>query len=237
MVNRFALLTVAALAAAVAGPAAAQPWGYGRGDYGVQGGELELYEHTFYDGRRVVLRGAEPNLIPLGFNDVASSARSRGTWEVCEHVNFQGRCWRIGGEEPNFVAAGFNDTISSARPLGRREDRRERREDRRRDRWDDPYPPNEGRDGRWSDRGRGGDPIVLYEHAGFGGRAQGINGDLSDLRSVGFNDRASSVQVNSGAWRLCSDAYGQGRCVVVDRDADLTALGLNDAVSFVGRVR
>ena len=241
MMRKWALATTALALSATA--AAAQPWGYGRGDYGVQGGELVLYEHTYFQGRPVTLRGPEPNLVPLGFNDVASSARSRGSWEVCEHVGFQGRCWRIGGDEPDFVRMGFNDTISSARPLGGRDDRRDRR--RGVETWGDPHErggrdPNEGRDDRWGggrDSRRGGDPIVLFEHAGFGGRSAGINGDLSNLNAIGFNDRASSVQVNAGAWRLCSDAYGQGRCVVVDRDADLTSLGLNDQVSFVGRVR
>lgn len=228
MFKRLVLASVAAVAA-LAGAAAAQPYGRDRGGYGAQGGELVLFEHVDYRGRPLALRGEEPNLVPLGYNDLASSIRTRGAWEVCEDVYFQGRCWTVDGDQPNLVYAGFNDRISSARPLGRRGGRD--RWDDRRDRYDDRGRPGPDR------RARGGDPIVLYEHAGFGGRAAGINGDLSDLNSIGFNDRASSVQVNAGAWRLCSEAYGQGRCVIVDRDADLTQLGLNDQVSFVGRVR
>jgi hypothetical protein len=64
--------------------------------------------------------------------------------------------------------------------------------------------------------------IVLYSRGGFGGRTLGLDGDIADLRRVGFNDRASSLRVNWGVWEVCRDVNFGGRCVRIDRSvADL----------------
>ncbi|MBS0321890.1 MAG: hypothetical protein JSR18_15200 [Proteobacteria bacterium] len=75
--------------------------------------------------------------------------------------------------------------------------------------------------------------VTFFEAPGFGGRR--FNGDyaISNFEQFGFNDRASSVIVQSGRWQLCSDAYFRGNCVVLNpgRYNDLGAMGLSNRVS------
>lgn len=64
-----------------------------RGRWG-PGGEVVLFEHDGFRGEARPLRGDEPDLSRLGFNDRVSSMRiSRGSWEFCEHAYYQGKCW------------------------------------------------------------------------------------------------------------------------------------------------
>jgi hypothetical protein len=76
-----------------------------------------LYEDVGYGGEAQYLNSDTPNLVPIGWNDVASSLRVSGgaSWEVCEHVNYGGRCRVVSGDVPNLVPGGWNDMISSAR--------------------------------------------------------------------------------------------------------------------------
>lgn len=78
---------------------------------------ITLFEHTNYDGASRFLNGDTPNLAMLGWNDIASSLRVRGSeaWEVCEHVNYAGRCRVISEDVPNLIPGGWNDAISSVR--------------------------------------------------------------------------------------------------------------------------
>ncbi|MDP1533312.1 MAG: beta/gamma crystallin-related protein, partial [Rubrivivax sp.] len=82
--------------------------------------------------------------------------------------------------------------------------------------------------------------ITFYEHDGFQGRSFVAAGDrpVANLRSQGFNDRASSVIVagaRSERWEVCEDGGFQGRCVVLrpGEYPSLTAMGLNDRISSV----
>jgi hypothetical protein len=59
--------------------------------------------------------------------------------------------------------------------------------------------------------------IVLYSRGGFSGRNIAVDGDMPDLRQLGFNDRASSMRVNWGVWEVCQDVNFHGRCFRVDR--------------------
>lgn len=81
----------------------------------------------------------------------------------------------------------------------------------------------------------GAGEIVLYEHDAYRGRTFVANQSASNFADVGFNDRASSVIIRSGAWQLCTDAYFRGRCVTLGRGEypSLRAMDLNDAVSSV----
>src|SRR5512134_1615802 len=75
--------------------------------------------------------------------------------------------------------------------------------------------------------------ITFFEQDGFRGRSFVANQSISNFSNVGYNDRASSVVVRSGAWQLCSDAYFGGRCVTVSpgQYPTLSTMGLNDAIS------
>ena len=79
------------------------------------GGEVVLFEHDGFRGEARPLRGDEPDLSRLGFNDRVSSMRiSRGSWEFCEHAYFQGKCWRYDYDMAS-LPKKQNDRYSSVR--------------------------------------------------------------------------------------------------------------------------
>jgi hypothetical protein len=88
--------------------------------------------------------------------------------------------------------------------------------------------------GRDTHRGGYGGGAVLHVNNGFGGDAIGVDGAIPDLSRVRFNDRASSISIQSGVWELCSDANFRGKCATIDTSvARLSGLQLNDNVSSI----
>jgi hypothetical protein len=88
------------------------------------------------------------------------------------------------------------------------------------------------------DTWRGGDyqgrqgGVVLYSNAGFRGEAVQIDGAVPSLGRIGFNDRASSIEVRRGVWEVCVDANFRGRCEIIDASTgQLNAYRLNDNIS------
>lgn len=79
--------------------------------------------------------------------------------------------------------------------------------------------------------------LTLYANDDYQGRALGVVIDERQLGVLNFDDRASSVVVEKGAWVLCSDEDYGGRCLTLEpgRYASLQALGLNDAITSVRR--
>ena len=55
--------------------------------------------------------------------------------------------------------------------------------------------------------------IGLFEGGDFQGRSVWLYAAMPDLERVDFNDRARSVVVESGIWRVCSDARSAGECL------------------------
>ncbi len=80
-----------------------------------------------------------------------------------------------------------------------------------------------------------GAQITFYQDEGFRGRAFTTNKPVRDFNSVGFNDRASSVVVESGRWEVCENSNFGGECVVLRTGSysSLGAMGLNDQLSSV----
>lgn len=77
-----------------------------------------------------------------------------------------------------------------------------------------------------------GDVLVVFEHSDFRGASRRIEGEVRELRDIGFQDRISSFRVEGGAWEVCTDAGFRGRCQVFDGDIpDLTDVNLDGAVS------
>jgi len=77
--------------------------------------------------------------------------------------------------------------------------------------------------------------ITFYEGEGFRGRAFTTKRSVEDFRNGGFNDRASSVVVDSGDWIVCDDAGYRGRCAILHRGAynSLRSLGVDNRISSV----
>ena len=75
--------------------------------------------------------------------------------------------------------------------------------------------------------------ITFYQQENFRGRSFAQDGPIADFQRFGFNDRAASVVIRSGAWELCSDAHFAGRCVTLRPGSyrSLNAIGLGDRIS------
>ena len=54
--------------------------------------------------------------------------------------------------------------------------------------------------------------MTLYQHQGFGGNQLTLRGYSPNITNFGFNDKASSIVVNSGRWQVCTDAEFKGYC-------------------------
>jgi uncharacterized protein YcfJ len=80
---------------------------------------------------------------------------------------------------------------------------------------------------------------TFYSQEGLRGQPFTVNGTVDNFDGSGFNDRASSVIIQRGRWEVCEHAYFRGRCTVLEpgQYPSLGAIGLNDRVSSVRRVR
>jgi Beta/Gamma crystallin len=79
--------------------------------------------------------------------------------------------------------------------------------------------------------------LTLYAEGDFQGRPVAVVIDLRQLDTLLFNDRASSVVIEKGAWVLCTGEDFSGDCVTLEpgRYGSLKELGLDDSVTSVKR--
>jgi uncharacterized protein YcfJ len=77
--------------------------------------------------------------------------------------------------------------------------------------------------------------ISFYEGEGFRGRVFSTRGEVANFDRTGFNDRASSVFVERGAWQICDDAYFRGHCEILRPGAydSLAMMAMNNRISSV----
>jgi len=155
-------------------------------------GRITLFDFPGFDGRGVTLEGDARNFDQIDLNDRAHSAIvESGTWQLCENADYRGSCVSLEpGRYPDLGALAGR--LSSARLL----------------------PPPLG----------GGGPIgrpnlppaaraELFGQPGLKGRALVIDRPIvRNLADYHYNDRASSVRVESGYWLFCSDANFEGEC-------------------------
>jgi len=80
-----------------------------------------------------------------------------------------------------------------------------------------------------------GAQVTFYEEPGYQGRSFTTQTQVRNFDRFGFNDRASSVVVQSSRWEVCDDTRFDGNCVVLrpGRYPSLAAMGLNDRISSV----
>ena len=57
--------------------------------------------------------------------------------------------------------------------------------------------------------------LTLYAEPNFSGPQVTLRGWTPSVSRVGFNDRASSLVIDSGRWEVCTDADFKGSCVVL----------------------
>ena len=77
--------------------------------------------------------------------------------------------------------------------------------------------------------------VTFYEKENFRGRRFTTDDDVDNFKQHGFNNRVSSVIVNSGRWMACEDVRFEGRCVILSegRYASLRQAGLGSRISSV----
>jgi len=77
--------------------------------------------------------------------------------------------------------------------------------------------------------------LTLYTEGDFQGRPLNVVIDLPQLGSLNFNDRASSLVIEKGAWVLCTGADFTGKCVTLEpgRYGSLKDLGLDKDITSV----
>jgi len=170
---------------------------------------ITFYEGGNFGGRQFTADRPVTNLARSGFNDRINSAVVHdGRWEICVDADFSGGCSILApGSYPSL--GQYAGRISSMRPV------------------DDAYY---GR--RYGNRGGYGDArATLYEGPNLSGRAFPIVDRMQNLGSTGFNDRASSLRVESGYWIFCSDADFRGDCRTFGPGDYANLPGLNNMIS------
>jgi Beta/Gamma crystallin len=208
---------------------------------------IAVYTLPGFRGRSWVFSDDIPDLSRVGLNRQISSVRVlSGRWQICEQRDYR-NCRDVMRDIPDLRAIGMNNRISSIREggswgWGRGDEGRGGRGDLGRGRGEIGRGP-EGRaieSGREYQLGRpGGDrsgpaaPATLFDGPGFSGRALDVRGEISDLRTVGFNDAAVSLRITSGLWQVCTDVGFAGRCEVFRQSADRLGLVFARTISSI----
>lgn len=78
--------------------------------------------------------------------------------------------------------------------------------------------------------------LTLFSDSNFHGNHVTLQRAAPNLRDVGFNDRTSSVVVQSGVWQLCEHANFDGRCIELGPGEYRALPDFNDAVSSLREI-
>ncbi|MUI11821.1 hypothetical protein GJV26_04880 [Massilia dura] len=78
--------------------------------------------------------------------------------------------------------------------------------------------------------------MTLYSRPDFRGSQVTVRGPASNFEKLGFNDRASSIIVHSGAWEVCEHKDFGGYCAVMEKGEHATLNRFSDAISSVREV-
>jgi len=179
--------------------------------------QVSFFENEGFNGRHFTTQRPVANFSQHGFNDRASSVVvAQSLWEVCADAQYRGRCVILRpGSYPSLASIGLNDRISSVRSVSTNARIEETRYA--------PVPEAK---------------ITFFENGGFGGRSFTTIKSVRNFERFGFNDRASSVEVQGERWEVCEDAQFRGRCIVLRPGAysSLASMGFNNRVSSVREV-
>jgi hypothetical protein len=73
--------------------------------------------------------------------------------------------------------------------------------------------------------------IVVWEHPDFRGAAAEFDGSVRSLEALGWNDRISSLRIDSGQWEVCREIDYRGCQVLSGEELANLDLRWNDAIS------
>jgi len=152
---------------------------------------LVLFERASFGGRSLELTKTMGGLDRSGVYAGADAAVVYGgVWRLCSRQYFRGECADfVPGRYENLgsltgrVSSAELVAVTSSAPVS--------------------VAPPSAIPGR----------VVLYELPNFGGQSVVIDRvAMPDLQRVGFNDRASSIVIQSGIWTFCTDLSFRGDC-------------------------
>ena len=175
---------------------------------------VTFYQDENFGGRQFSADRPVANFANNGFNDrIRSAVVHDGRWEICVDADFSGGCGVLGpGAYPSLGA--YAGRISSVRPI------------------DERYSND-----RYDDRGRNRVAhATLYEGPNLSGRSYPRNDTMRNLDPTGFNDRASSLRVESGYWIFCSDSESRGECRTFGPGDYASLPGMSDVISSGRRI-
>lgn len=194
------MILAALMAVAVMDGAALAQWGNQGGQPGYDDAgqrrraSVTVYEHAHFRGRSETYYRDAARL-PRGISSIRIKGR-RASVTVYEYRDFEGRSKTFYEDVSNLDHHGINDVIRSLvvhRGGGGGHDP-----------WPNPNPnPN-------PDYGRS--EVILYEHAGYRGRSQTFNGDVTNLRGTYIgNDSVSSIRVRNATITIYEHSNFRGR--------------------------
>jgi len=233
------------------------------------GGGATVFKDPDFSGDSVTIRDDEPDLRGFGLNDEISSIRiPRGqSWEICQDIGYGNRCQVITASISDLKSIGWDDRISSlrrARVGGSRGSATVRvltvftnanfEGEAASFRNDEPDLQGYGLNDEISSiLIPPGESWEICQDVKYGNRCQVITRSISDLRSIGWDNRISSLRrasqgggfgrgsngVNPGVGdrdsvTLYTDTNFRGESASF-RDAvpDLVPFNLNDEVSSI----
>jgi hypothetical protein len=205
------------------------------------GSGVTVYADPNFSGQSASFRDDTPNLVPYNLNDKISSIQipTGETWEVCQDVDYGNQCQALTGSVSDLRNMGWNDRISSLRRIntgGFRDDGfRNRRsggvfapEDGGRDLTVYVNPNFSGQSATFRDDTPNmvpynlndkissiqiptGDTWEVCQDVDYGNQCQVLSSSVADLRSIGWNDRISSLRrISNNNGRFRDRRFGGG---------------------------
>ena len=192
---------------------------------GTAAADVTLFQGDRFNGGRITVHEATPNFDRTRFDNRARSAVvTSGRWEICAEADFRGDCKIL---EPGRYSdlGAFTGRLSSLRPVSDWNSADCEKE------WQERG--NRDNDNRGDRDDRGEARATLYEGKGFSGHSFDVqNGMLVNLIGSGFNDRVSSLRVDSGYWVFCSGSEFSGECRTFGPgDYDVLPNGFNNRIT------
>lgn len=189
-----------------------------------------VYEEDGFRGGARKFFSEAPDLNAFDIDGRVESIRfGRGVWRLCTRAYGRGFCRDVEGDQPNLARIGLGRRVSSIAYVGRGAVAGRHPGGR-------PAGPGRGPDRERVVRDPG---LILYEDAGFRGRAVPLDASAPDLARYGGENRASSLRVFKGRWELCDQPNYGGVCITVDADlgdGDLRRLGMHDRIASARRL-
>jgi len=217
---RIAAWTLLIAMTALGGSASAAQWWRRGTNNGVT-----VYADINFGGRSATFTSDIPNTVSSGWNDNISSLRvpNGETWEICQDVDYGNECQAVSGSVSDLRRVGWNDRISSMRRINAAYQGRRRGRNGSQDSgigvtvYADPDfrgqsasfrddTPNlvsfNINDKVSSIRIRDGEAWEVCQDIDYGNQCQVLTSSVADLRSMGWNDRISSLRrASMGGYR------------------------------------